>query len=204
MFKIGVIYKLTSPKGKCYVGQSWNYKHRWVCYKNLYVKGQVKLERALKKYGPENFKYEIIDKTDNQETLDQKEIHYIKFFDCIKNGYNCKKTKDKISKIKRGKRLGPHTQEHKKKISEGLEKFYLQTEWRPNNWKGKKHTEKTKELMSFSKSKLWIVTSSLGESFVIYNLKKFCNEKKIHYSNLCQVAKGNRKTSHGWKCRRYS
>ena len=110
MFKIGVIYKLTSPKGKCYVGQSWNYKHRWVCYKNLYVKGQVKLERALKKYGPENFKYEIIDKTDNQETLDQKEIHYIKFFDCIKNGYNCKE----------GGGGGRHSEESKQRMRDAI------------------------------------------------------------------------------------
>lgn len=109
----GVIYLLTSPSGKYYIGQSWNIKKRWSYYKyiNYGLRTQPYLFRAIKKYGPKNFKYEIIDLADNQIELDNKETEYIKIYDSLdKNkGYN-------LSSGGQGKRT--LTQEQKNKISE--------------------------------------------------------------------------------------
>ena len=41
--KIG-IYKLTSPSGSIYIGQSWNIEHRMMNYKNHHCKDQPELK----------------------------------------------------------------------------------------------------------------------------------------------------------------
>jgi group I intron endonuclease len=84
----GYIYVLTSPSGKHYVGQTWNIAMRWNCYMKLYTKQQRKLDRALRKYGPENFIFYIIDAAKTQEVLDKKEIYWIGSYDAVNNGYN--------------------------------------------------------------------------------------------------------------------
>ena len=45
------IYKLTSPSGKCYIGQSINLDKRLNMYRLLHCKAQTHLYRALLKYG---------------------------------------------------------------------------------------------------------------------------------------------------------
>ena len=53
------IYKITSPSGKVYVGQSVNIERRLKEYKILKCKKQVKLYNSFIKYGFENHKIEI-------------------------------------------------------------------------------------------------------------------------------------------------
>jgi group I intron endonuclease len=89
VFTKGCIYRLTSPSGKCYIGQSWNIRNRLNYYKNGKCNPtQRKIYAAVRKYGPENFKYEIIDVCETQPEMDAKEIYYIEFYNTIKNGYN--------------------------------------------------------------------------------------------------------------------
>lgn len=54
------IYKLTSPSGKVYIGQTYNIKERFYKYTNANCYKQYLLQRALKKYGWENFKKETL------------------------------------------------------------------------------------------------------------------------------------------------
>ena len=56
------IYKITSPTGKIYVGQSCNMKKRFVKYKRLDCKSQSRLYNSLLKYwikNNNNYKYYI-------------------------------------------------------------------------------------------------------------------------------------------------
>ena len=69
----GIIYCYTSPVGKKYVGQTRDEKYRKWCWNKInrnYCHGG-KVDRARKKYGPENFSYEILHKIecDNLSTL---------------------------------------------------------------------------------------------------------------------------------------
>lgn len=91
----GIIYKYTSPSGKCYIGQTTDEQHRrstWFCTKHRYA--GPKINRARAKYGPANFIYEILHKkyyfTKWEATygLDKWEIYYIGYYDSYKNGYN--------------------------------------------------------------------------------------------------------------------
>ena len=91
----GIIYKLTSPSGKCYIGQTIHEKVRRSAFLNESRDyAGPKLNRARTKYGSRNFEYEIIFKIESfieaevKELLNEKEKQYIKLFDSFENGYN--------------------------------------------------------------------------------------------------------------------
>lgn len=88
-YDYGVIYCLTSPNGKKYIGQTKSISHRLACHKISYrLKNPTKISNAIKKYGFENFKVEILCKCSDKKDLNDRERHCIKIFDTIKNGYN--------------------------------------------------------------------------------------------------------------------
>lgn len=103
------VYCLTSPSGKRYVGIGMSKKGikvRWDSYKNLNCNRQPKLYKALKKYGPENFKYEVILETDDADNAYRSEMYLIDVWNLQDNefGYNidaggsCGRLNKKLSK----------------------------------------------------------------------------------------------------------
>ncbi len=44
--------------------------------------------RAIRKYGKDNFKIEVIDFANSQEELNKKEQYWIRYYDSINSGYN--------------------------------------------------------------------------------------------------------------------
>ena len=55
------IYKITSPSGKVYIGQSRNIENRFLQYKNKHCRFQFRLYNSFNKYGVENHVFEIIE-----------------------------------------------------------------------------------------------------------------------------------------------
>lgn len=105
----GVIYKLTSPSGKVYIGQTWDFNTRLIQHRHLKKKSShPKLWCAIKKYEFDNFTHEIIDEADTQDVLDEKEIFWISHYNSTVTGYNCKS----------GGSRGRHSEDTKRKISE--------------------------------------------------------------------------------------
>lgn len=82
-----VIYKITNPKGKVYIGQTWNFEKRIQQYKWInQIKKQTYISRSLVKYGFEKHKIEIIKYFDdkiNQDLLDNAERFYIFMYKSI-------------------------------------------------------------------------------------------------------------------------
>lgn len=77
-----VVYKTTNlVNGKVYVGQD---------SKNNpdYLGSGTIIKRAIKKYGVENFKKEILELCNSKEEMDEKEKYWIKELKTIKHGYN--------------------------------------------------------------------------------------------------------------------
>lgn len=123
------VYCLTFPNGKRYVGIGCSNKgvdHRWNSYKVLRCKDQPKLYNALKKYGPENIKFEVILETDDPENAKRSEMYLIDVWNLQddKYGYNITAGGDGCYGIKRktgvdSPRYGKtHTEETKIKMSE--------------------------------------------------------------------------------------
>ncbi len=96
---MGEIYCITSPSGKKYIGQcvkklcsgkTWGYMNRWYDHiRDSKTKDYCRLlNNAIRKYGSNNFKIELIDEC-IEEKLDELEEHYILMFNTMTpNGYN--------------------------------------------------------------------------------------------------------------------
>ena len=69
------IYKITSPSGKIYIGQSINIIKRFKNYKCLSCKDQPIIYNSFKKHGVENHIFEIIEEC-TIEQLDEREIYW--------------------------------------------------------------------------------------------------------------------------------
>jgi group I intron endonuclease len=78
------IYKITNPNGRIYIGQSTNIEFRWSTYKKLRCSDQPSLYNSLKKYGPENHTFEVIEECCVDE-LDSKEIYWGLKLDVLSN-----------------------------------------------------------------------------------------------------------------------
>lgn len=88
MKKIIGIYKLTSPSGKCYIGQSRDIIGRFHGHKSDTKRKHQKLYYGIRKYGYENFTKEILEEC-AVDILDVREIYWIEYYNSINNGYNC-------------------------------------------------------------------------------------------------------------------
>jgi len=71
------IYKITSPSGRIYIGQSVDINRRLSRYKNLskQVSSSIKLYRSLLKHGPENHIFEIVELCE-KPFLNEKERYW--------------------------------------------------------------------------------------------------------------------------------
>lgn len=99
--QIYYIYKLTSPSGRVYVGQTNSINKRFSAYRNLgsNCEKQILLFRSLKKYGWKSFKKEIIiDGIYSEDEISEKEIKLIKYFKSNKKSLNI--SEDKVYRIK--------------------------------------------------------------------------------------------------------
>lgn len=129
--KIAGIYKITLKEdGRCYIGSSVNIHNRWYNHKKANT-NQV-ISRALKKYGFENFEWEIIEKVEDHSKLIEREQFYldsIKPFVDNHNGFNVRKqadnnlgikasedTRKKQSLLKKGKKLSKEHVEQMKRV----------------------------------------------------------------------------------------
>ena len=87
------IYKITNLlNGKCYIGQSTNIQRRFISHRNKPFdinshSYEYPLYRAIRKYGLENFKFEVLEEC-RVDQLNELERGYIKEFDSFLNGYN--------------------------------------------------------------------------------------------------------------------
>lgn len=123
------VYKITSPSGKIYIGQSINIEDRWLIYEkfpNSY-KPQRKLYNSLKKYGYNNHIFETLEECP-ESYLDELETWWKLFYNSVEDGLNCnywdgspmrgrkftQEHKDKISQSNKGRIFN---EEHKQKIS---------------------------------------------------------------------------------------
>jgi len=104
------IYKITSPSGRLYVGQSVNIERRFKTYRKYLCEQQPKLHRSFIKHGVENHVFEIIEEC-VVEKLNERERYWQDFY--WHNSMNLIKTKS-------GDRSGYASEETKAKLSKAF------------------------------------------------------------------------------------
>lgn len=105
------IYKITNIlNGKIYIGQSIDipkriYEHKYKAFCKEDRSYRCAIHNAFRKYGLDNFEFEILEETKIEE-LDEKEIYYIEKYNSLyPNGYNI---------LKGGQLYRPKTSERNK------------------------------------------------------------------------------------------
>jgi group I intron endonuclease len=206
MDKICGIYKITSPSGRIYVGQTVNFNHRKTQYSNLDCKTQSKLYNSILKYGWNFHNIELIEEC-TLEHLNERERYWQDFYNCLKNGLNCvltttktksgelsNETKEKISealkgkkqpKISEAKKGTKHSEESKRKMSSSKKKKYLHGEIKPT-WLGKKLSEKTRHRMS-SSMKGRRITDDVKNKLSEIMLNKSHTKKKVINTETSEI-----------------
>lgn len=173
------IYKISSPSGRVYIGQSWDINNRFRQYRQVKrICKQKALYSSFMKYGLSSHVFSIIIELDNptQEELDNLEIKYIQEY--RDNGF-------RMMNIKEGGKGGKHslqtikamtgrklTQKHKESISKGR--------------KGNKNNNLVSGKM--------ILNNSTGQ---IYSSISECAKLLGSTpSNICSMLKGRRAKKH--------
>lgn len=138
------IYRITSPSGKVYIGQSINIIKRWWQHKRSNTNKQPKLYSSFKKYGIEAHIFEIKEEC-RIEILNERERHWEDFYEVISiNGLNCRLTETNDKK-------GIIGYETRKRLSE--------------SHKGKKPSEESKLKRKLN------TPSKVGENNPMYGIK---------------------------------
>ena len=172
------IYKITNTiNGKVYIGQAQDIEKRWKDHIKDSEKGNQVIYRAMRKYGVENFSFEVVEECSIEE-LDEKEIYYIEEYNSYihaenSNGYNMtlggggvrgyklsKEARDKISRVHKGKVASQELREIRSRNSRGENNPNYGKHWsneikekiRQGN-RGRKHTEEERLKISKANSR---------------------------------------------------
>ena len=155
------IYKITSPSGRVYIGQSMNIERRFRGYKTLInCKGQTKLYRSFLKYGSINHMYEIIELCE-LSMLNERERFWQEYFECITNGLNCALVKTSEKKMV----MSDEVRAKMSKSGKGKKQSIEHVASRVKSKKGYSHSEQTKKKLAEKRNKL-IIDLSTG---IFYN-----------------------------------
>jgi len=190
--KVCGIYKITSPTGKIYIGQSVDVYYRFLKYSLYDCKKQRKLYCSLKRHGVKNHKFEILELVDSK-LLNEKEVYYINLFKSFNSEFGLNltsggdsrgafseesKKRCSIAQMGNKKNLGKKRSiETRKKMSEwqigrvmsedAKEKIRLHAKSRISPRLGKKHSDETK-----NKIRLKALNMSIETKLKISNSRK--------------------------------
>ena len=175
-----IIYKATNLiNSKVYIGQTVkSLKHRKAGhFSKIKKNSKTYFHNAIRRYGKNNFKWQVICACPNIDSLNEQEEYYIKFYNSNnpKNGYNLnegglnynvgrklsKKTREKQSdarvgmcfskehkqKISNAHKGKVKSDKHKKNLSMAMKKYFKEN---PCGMLSKKHSAKTRKKISLS------------------------------------------------------
>lgn len=192
---------------KVYIGQTWkSLDERWRY--GCGYRGCFKIERAIKKYGKNNFYYEVLTFCSTQESADYCETYFIEKYNSVATGYNIcisgfsspmtgrkhsVSSRAKMSSSRKGKYTGSknpffgrhHSIETKQKI------VYMNRD--KKKIFGRTHSNETKEKISkagLGKRKSIATEFKKGKKWVPNICTKVTSEiaEKIRQDHLCGIS----------------
>ena len=204
-----IIYKATNKiNGKIYIGQTCSSikirigEHRRA---SKLKKENSKFYNAIRKYGINNFVFELVEKCKTKEELNNKEVFYISLYDSYKLGYNSTLGGDGVSGGEHHPLFGKKRPEFSESISgEKHPNFGNIGELSPRY--GQKHTEETKRKITKS-----LIGNKRGVDNTLYEFEhlkygkiiatKYEMKKKYNLEGKCiaLLCRGERNTHKGWK-----
>lgn len=199
-----IIYKITNKiNSKVYIGQTVRTLEERIS-EHRRNKNCI-MYKAFEKHGFRNFKFEIIDEASNINELNQKEINWINFYNCLSPiGYNqCEggcntlgyhhreDSKQKMSEHKKGRYTKEenhfygktHTDKQKAKWSEQRKGRVLSDEWKENL----KKSHVTRKVKNLDTGEIFDTVKEAGEKY------------SIEPTHITRVCRGKRKSTGGYR-----
>jgi group I intron endonuclease len=164
-----LIYKITNLiNDKIYIGKQKSNNE------NYYGSG-VLIKRAIKKYGIEKFKKDIIEECFDYDTLNQREIYWINFYKSTEKniGYN----------ITQGGEFGD-TLTNNPNREAIIEKMRAKAKLKigeKNNFYGKHHSDKTKKIIGEKNTRYGKETSFYGKHHSLETIEKLKNVEQTEH-----------------------
>jgi group I intron endonuclease len=221
---MGLVYKATSKTtGKVYCGytmQSLERRAYWHKIESRDMKNTCHFYCAIRKYGFDDFVWDIIVGSDSIDFLLLSEKYYVENHNLIKEGYNSrpggwgsKPTEETRKKMSEAKIGTTHSKETRQKISlANIGKHEMSEENREKllnvlignkHFLGKKHTEETKKQIreklkghSFSEE----TRRKIGEACSRKQTKVLCVETNIVYNSVKLASDSVGGTKQGIRC----
>ena len=199
----GVIYKVTSIiNSKVYIGQT---VQELKLRKRGHLHSSSVFGRAIKKYGQDNFTWEIIDEASSKEELNEKEVFYIKLYKSLfnENGYNVKIGGSPCWSLE------AFSEEEKKKV---FKKISLAHTGKKNSLIHNKHISESKSgeknpmflhkgEKDYRSKKILCINLKTQEEKIIIGIQEAGRQLNISASKICAVLKKRRKTCYGYTFR---
>lgn len=236
MEHFGVVYKATNKvNNRSYIGQTiCKFSVRKLQHINdsKVGRGSTYFHNAIRKYGCDNFEWEILEYCGSREELDNEDIRLINKYKTLQNGYNLTSggggminysiTEAHRRNLSESHKGYKHTIEQRNKISEAL-KGRLHSEatrkklsisklgnknpmygklGKRNPAYGRKPSCETREKIGNSNSLYWEIISSNGDRQIVKNLSKFCRENNLSKGAMGHVSKGLRAHHKGYRCKK--
>lgn len=211
---MGVIYKITSPSGKLYVGKTYDLRKRVNAYKCDVRKNRkdLKLHNSLRKYGWDAHVLEIIEEV-SDELMNEREIYWISELNTYcygnPNGLNMTKGGDGqrnswMNDLKRRKKQSKlfsgegnpfygktHSEEYKIKKSREVSEYNKKNNVKIPEWGVEKGREKVRRKI--------VCYDSAGKFVKEYNsIAEASKELNISHSSIDPVLSGKRTNAGGY------
>lgn len=196
------IYKIENKANrKCYIGFTTDFDKRKKDHLRHCSYGfHSKLYNAIRKYGEDGFKWDIIYISDDRkDTLEVMEQLFIDLYDSISSGYNQKEGGRGGSQ--KGRVLPPKSKEECRKISERQIGRELSEETKKKI--SKAHRGKTikpesteKRLKSLHKDRY--IKDPGGALYHFLSIKDFCEEHNLNRGEISKLLRGKINHYKGW------
>ena len=131
-----IIYKVTNKvNGKIYIGQTVRTleQRKWQHLDAAKHGCKTHFYNAIRKYGEDNFVFEVIDEASSIQELNALERYYIAKFNCIKEGYNMVDGGNNnvmfLDKVKQKHLESMRSVETRAKISKSMKEYRKEHPW---------------------------------------------------------------------------
>lgn len=200
------IYRIISPSGRIYIGQTVNVNARKSAYRNLRCKSQHILYNSLKKYGFENHVFDVIDECGEIEANNLEGFYIKEYKSCIydneRYGMNLVRQHEPERNSKRGKR-NPLSESTKEKIKNSLTGVKHTLERKNNMSKACIGRIQSNETIEKRVKHLYkpIIQLSMDNIFIKEweSIKQAVEELNVPRSSVQMTAKGKYKHGGGFK-----
>jgi group I intron endonuclease len=190
-----IIYAIINTiNGKVYIGQTrqgmarrrGEHRHRF----NLGERDH-KLYQAMRKYGIENFRFEVLCHCLKPEYLDEVERQVIAQYDSFENGYNMTCGGDSAS---------AETREKLSKALKGRKILWADKLWttRRNNPHAKSPKDYVAKGADSPKAKSYLVRTPNGEEIRVKGMNQFCKERGLSFNLMLAVLYGKQTHHKGY------